>query len=188
MKNNSTQRHEAIQRQVDRGSLIVGVIFTAVSLYFAYGIYTSNQKQVDVAANYERVLATILDGKVSLTSHNPATGGNSVRTYQPRIHYQYEVGGNTYESTRFSYLAPASGDRQEMQAIVARFPVGSKQTAYYDPQNPGEAVLHRSTTRIDLTSGYFWVPFILVSAGLLMILAGWKGWLRRLRQIPGARH
>jgi hypothetical protein len=85
----------------------------------------------------------------------------------------------TPESKRFSFLGPSYSGREDAQGIVDRYPVGSRQSAYYDPERPGEAVLHKSVTRIDFFSGYFWVPTVMVVGGLLCMVAGWRGWTRR---------
>jgi hypothetical protein len=77
----------------------------------------------------------------------------------------------TPESKRFSFLGPSYSGREDAQGIVDRYPVGSRQSAYYDPERPGEAVLHKSVTRIDFFSGYFWVPTV-------MVVGGCCAWLR----------
>ncbi|GEM_PF-6658156 len=188
MKNSSARKQEVHQRKVDWGTLIVGLAFTTFALYISYAIYWSQQQQADAAANFEPVLATILDSKISQTTQRDAATGGPVRIYQPRIQYEYTVSGDTYQSTRFSYLGPASQSQEDVQRIIDRYPPGSRQSAYYNPGNPAEAVLHKGKTSIDLKSGYFWVPFILVAAGLFVIFVGWKGWMRGWRQTPGVRH
>ena len=167
--------------RIDWGTFIVGFLFTAFSLYISYAIYWSHQQQTDAASHFEPVLAKILDSKVAQHNQRDATTGGPIRTYAPHIQYQYQVNGQLYESTRFSYLGPSHRGKEDVEQIVARYPVGSKQTAYYNPDNPSESVLHKSMTQIDLFSGYFWVPFILVAAGVLIMLAGCRGWLRDFR-------
>ena len=152
-----------------------------LSLYISYAIYWSHQQQADAASHFEPVLATILSSKVTQHNQTDATTGGPIRTYAPLIHYRYGVNGPYFESKRFSYLGPGNRGKEDVEQIVARYPVGSEQTAYYNPDNPAESVLHKSMTQIDLLSGYFWVPFIFVVVGVLGMVAGWRGWLRDFR-------
>lgn len=176
MRNDSLRMRE---RKVNWGTLIVGLIFTTFSLYISYAIFWSHQMQTDAAASFEPVLATILDSKVLQSNQIDPTTTGPIRTYSPRIHYQYEVNGNTYQSTKFSYIGPTYSGREDVQRIVDRYLVGSRQTAYYDPGNPAEAVLHKSVTTVNLSSGYFWVPTVMIVAGLFCTFAGWRGWEQR---------
>lgn len=178
MSDGAKKQSDSRARKVDWGALIVGTLFTAFSLYISYAIYWSHQQQADAASHFEPVLATILTSQVAQHNQRDATTGGPVRSYSPHILYRYEVAGQVYESRRFSYLGPANRGREDVEQIVARYPKDSKQTAYYNPDNPAESVLHKSMTQIDLFSGYFWVPFILVAAGVLVIVGGWRGWFR----------
>jgi len=179
MKNDSIENKTGGARRPNWGLFIPGFLFTAFSIYISYAIFWSHQKQSDAAGTFEPILAKILVSEVSQINQRDETTTGPVRTYRPRIRYQYEVDGNTYQSTRFSYLAPAYSGREGAQEIVDRYPVGSRHTAYYNPAAPSEAVLHRSVTRIDFLSGYFWVPTLMVAAGFFCIYAGWKGWRTR---------
>jgi len=157
----------------------VGAVFSAVSLYFAIGIFTSGQQQNDAAANYLPVTATVLASDVvSSRTSNPGATGN-VTSYQPRIEFEYEVDGKTYRSKRFAYLV-SGFDRETVEGIVKRYPVGGRCTAYYDPAQPRQAILHRSAGGGGSTDAYV-VAVVLVSTGLLMLVGGWRGWLRDFR-------
>jgi hypothetical protein len=81
--------------------------------------------------------------------------------YQPRIEYQYAVGGRTYTSDRLVFGGPVSTSWQSpAAAIVARYPTGSHCRVAYDPSAPELAVLE---------SGSKWYHFVtpLFGAGIL---------------------
>jgi hypothetical protein len=174
-------------RKVNWEMLLPGLLFTAFASYISYAIFWSHQQQEDAARNYQPVVATILDSKVVESRVRDAATGGPVRSYQPLLRYQYQVDGRLYQSSRFSYLGPANSSRDTVQAIVESYPVGSQQTAYVNPSDPQQAVLQRSQVSVDLMSGYFWVPTVMVAVGLLLVFGGWRGWGRGLRQVPGAR-
>jgi len=161
------------------GLLGVGAVFSAVSVYFAIGIFTGGSQQRDAAANFEPVTATVLASDVvSSRTGNPGASGN-VTSYQPRIEFQYEVDGKTHRSKRFAYLA-SRFDRETVEGIVERYPVGGRCTAYYNPAIPEQAILHRSAEAGEFTGAYV-VAIVLVSTGLFMLVGGWRGWLRDFR-------
>jgi len=84
------------------------------------------------------------------------------------IAYEYSISGKTYTSNLVSYsgLANASVERD---ALISRYPVGTKVSVYYDPSNPSRAVLQpggSTTWRIPMAAGA-----ILAVVGLLYTVA-----------------
>lgn len=66
------------------------------------------------------------------------------RMFKPEIRFAYEVAGQRHESQTHSLFVNESSSDREAAAVVARYPVGAKVTAYVDPGNPAAAVLDRS--------------------------------------------
>ncbi|GJM06207.1 MAG: hypothetical protein DHS20C09_22030 [marine bacterium B5-7] len=176
--NDNTSDQES--RKINWELFIFGLVFSAFSLYISYAIYWSHEKQTDAAANFVSVLSTILDTTVTQTTVRNATTTGNTRTYVPSIHYEYEVDGKTYQSKRYKYLGDGYSNTQDAQSIVDGYPVGSKQTAYYNPNNPSEAVLHKSVpTEMSLM---VFIPALFVFVGFLAVFGGWRGWLRGLQK------
>lgn len=64
---------------------------------------------------------------------------------QPRITYAYSVNGAPFNSQRVSF---AGGYRpKEVDAVLARYPVGSEVTVAHDPQSPAEATLETGANK-----------------------------------------
>jgi len=88
-------------------------------------------------------------GTVLTSSVESRRSGNSTSTY-PVVVYQYEVKGKTYRNQTIS-----AGDQflnvrviGQAQKTVNRYPAGAKVTVYYNPADPGDAVLkNRSISR-----------------------------------------
>jgi uncharacterized protein DUF3592 len=91
--------------------------------------------------------------RMATVSQWPATMGNVIMstverrssddgyTDYPVVQYSYQVAGQTYQSYK---LAPGpdvggTGARK----VVAKYPAGAQVMVFYDPRNPGEAVLER---------------------------------------------
>jgi Protein of unknown function (DUF3592) len=93
-------------------------------------------------------LATYLDGMswretpCTIVSSRLTTDENKVFTVD--ILYSYEMDGRVYRSNRYDFSRIRSSEKEEKkQAVVARYPAGSRTTCYVDPDDPAQAVLHR---------------------------------------------
>jgi hypothetical protein len=97
-------------------------------------------------------------------------------SYDVRVEYAYEVGEETFTSTRVRY-DPLWGC-----ASAARFkadhPPGSPVMVYYDPEDPDEAVLQRGLDGGELFLTLFLLPFHLIMVG------SWSALARRGRTGP----
>jgi hypothetical protein len=80
------------------------------------------------------------------------------------IVYQYEVGGRSYQSNRYTFLSGSFGDDSRESRIVREHPPGRQTVCYVNPQEPEEAVLTRSFTP-EFVWALFPSVFILVGGG-----------------------
>ncbi|GAB4495436.1 MAG: DUF3592 domain-containing protein [Anaerolineales bacterium] len=90
--------------------------------------------------------------------------------YFPGLVYRYQVGEHEYTSDRFSLGAETEwGSPAPVQKILARFPVESPVTVYYNPQAPAESVLERRVTSGSLIwiFGFGLLVLAALSAGIL---------------------
>jgi hypothetical protein len=67
--------------------------------------------------------------------------GDDGDTYSVDIFYEYEADGELQRSNRYGFVGGSSSGRSGKQAIVRRYPRGSQQVCYVDPDDPLEAVL-----------------------------------------------
>lgn len=67
--------------------------------------------------------------------------GNPRGYYQAIVLYRYEVNGTTHESRRIRAVELFSNKPTEMQRLVGAYPPGSEVVVYYDPADPGYALL-----------------------------------------------
>lgn len=70
--------------------------------------------------------------------------------YRPRVVYSYEVNGRTYSGDRLAMGTVASSSLVAMaQKTADEYPVGREVQVHYNPDGPGESVLHpRSATHL----------------------------------------
>lgn len=86
-------------------------------------------------------------------------GSKGGRTWVLRLAYEYAAGGRIYRAGRVAFYRRCTGSCA--QELAARYPVGSQVQVYYDPAEPGEAV-------IDNTFRTLWLlPFFAVVCAAL---------------------
>ena len=81
-------------------------------------------------------------GNITRSTHehgNPHTGQCDTTD----LRYSYQVDGSTYEGTRLTLL----DYRTDLADAHVRYPVGAHVMVYYNPADPGEAVLEPGTGR-----------------------------------------
>ena len=109
------------------------LIFATVYKYF----------EVLIAARWSSVPGTILSAKVV---QRKAGGTGRDQTHAElrnfaEITYEYAVQGKRYRAARVSIGEDLGNYRVE--ETLAKYPVGARVTVFYNPTNPGEAVLER---------------------------------------------
>jgi len=66
--------------------------------------------------------------------------------YSPNIAYSYEIDGFAYESNRLEFVSTISKNSMDIREIVANYKAGDTVTVYYNPSDPGYAVLLAGTS------------------------------------------
>jgi len=155
-----------------------GFLLLALFSYFGYAVVSSQREQARVAETFPPVAAIVESSAVKSMYMD-----RNVRRYRVRIAYRYSVRGHQYRSTRYSYLGPGFASDGEARAVVARYPKGARFTAFYDPENPADAVVHREPPA--LSAAVMAVPFVLFGfIGLLMLVLGLRGTPRSSKASP----
>ena len=110
--------------------------------------------------------------------------------YSAEVAYQYTVADRHYTGTNITFNDQSNSDLSLFKEIVRRYPTGKTVKVYYNPGNPGEAVLENGFTSNLQLSLVFGVLFSL-AGGAIMIFFLWVaflGWRRNLatkRESPG---
>ncbi len=68
-------------------------------------------------------------------------GHGSKPRFRFDIKYQYQINGETYESSRVGFGFKGSDKKESVELILNRYPVGQKVTVYFDKSNPSFSVL-----------------------------------------------
>lgn len=140
----------------------LGLFFAVFGIYFiiaGYGARSWPAAEGMIEATNVRV-NILLAGRGSVTD----SSREARRTYYPEITYRWMVDGQTYTGTRFALgeAHPDFPDRQDAQEAARRFPSGQAIDVYFDPEDPGSAVIDRSLKLgafVPLPLGLFFAAF-----------------------------
>jgi hypothetical protein len=109
-----------------------------------------------------------VDGRVIRTSiqterssRDSATAGSV--TYRPVVVYAFSVNGATHEGQRVSFGEYATADEADARRVVEEYSVGRTVRVYYQPDDPGQAVLR---------PGLDGVPWFFLVIGGVFVLMG----------------
>ena len=162
-----TQRSHTVSSTNDgRGCLLVfGLFWTSLLLMLDVVGFAPLRKQL-ASASYKPAPAVVLSSEVEIDRSGSST------SYWPKIRYQYQVDGRTFEGQRYRYFKMSS--RKLAHRVVADHPAGKATEVYYDPKDVREVVLARGVEPNDFFFVLFLIPFHLAGFGLL-----WAGWPSR---------
>lgn len=104
----------------------------------------------------------IITSKVTMSSSHRLRDNKGI-SYYPDVDYEYVVDGKKYIGEKIFYGQYGSGMRDKIQKIADKYPAGKMVTVYYNPKNPGEAVLER---------GIRWSIFLALILGLIFVGVG----------------
>lgn len=127
------------------GSLCGGFFILVLAGVGVYMIVVSlrSRKKAESSQAWPHTLGQVVRAEVKRTS-NTDDDGHISYTYHPEVEYTYEVAGQTYSSQRLMFGAiRAYNTTAKAQRTLARYPVGSQVTVYYDPAKPADSVLER---------------------------------------------
>ncbi len=140
-------------------SLCVIVPFLAIAGFFLFSARRSSA-QAQASQTWPAVMGIVSASSVE-TSYSTDSDGISSTAYYPSVTYQYDVLGHQYRSDRVSFgFRVGSGNRAQAQAVADRYIAGNQIRVYYNPNNPGEAVLERTSQSSNIAK---WIVILIIA-------------------------
>jgi hypothetical protein len=142
------------------GSIGAGVIAVAVLLFF---IRRRSAARATASRTWPSTQGQVIAARVDVSSDSDRND-----SYSADIHYSYRVAGQEHTASRVAWGGRvSSGSRAAADAAVIRYPVGSAVRVFYDPKEPGEAVLEPMATGGLNRLTFIMVIFLVVGAAFL---------------------
>jgi hypothetical protein len=105
-------------------------------------------------------------GRVTGSGVEESSGSEGGTVYRAAVHYAYTVGGQEYQNNRRVFGdSVSSSNRGAAERTAARFVPGSSVPVYYNPANPQDAVLERTSGVAGLMFG-LGALFLVLGCGL----------------------
>jgi hypothetical protein len=117
--------------------ILVGAILALVGAAFVISAIV-NQRKARAAESWPIIPGKVL--RTEIREHVRRNNGVVTRTYEPVIHYQYNLMGTAYESKRLSFGSAQMKHEQATQ-ITEQYSEGSTVNVHYDPSKPEKSVL-----------------------------------------------
>jgi len=160
----STHKKEALTVSSKTGCggtmalVVFFAIFLFVGLFFMYLIADSVVMPYIRSGNFVQIPCTITRSEVSDRMDDGS------RLYAAEIEYDYEYLGQKYHSDKTGFSDSSGSWKGSYQAVVDRYPLGSQQVCFVDPEKHDYAVLERKWSWMFLMLG---IPglFVLVGTG-----------------------
>jgi hypothetical protein len=156
--------------------IFFGIVWSALVLVADGFVLVPACRQLK-AQSYLTTEGTILSSEV--TTHSDSDG----TTYGVAMKYSYEARGRSYTGDKYRYDNSTSSDHWAYRVVEAH-PPGKRVTVFFNPLNPGDAVLSAGLHGGDLFLALFLTPFNAVMLGFL-----WAGvhklWSWRRKAIAG---
>jgi hypothetical protein len=133
----------------------------------AYLLHEDNRLRA-IASTYRKTTCVVQTAEVTYELRRSGRRGRiQTRVFFPEITYAYTVDGREYVGDRYE-PTDRSMDAAEAEQVVSRYTPGRQQACWYDPANPGQAVL---TLQYDTRHLYG-----MAAAALLLLFGGVAGW------------
>ncbi len=142
--------HNISRKQTEPGpktKFFFGRIFPLIFVAVGFGVFWKGSSDMEMAKKSESWPAAegkILSSEIERRTSSSSNGGSST-TYHAEVEYEYTVDGKKYYGDRVSFGQYGSSDRGHASGIVNIFTAGKEVPVYYDPENPGTAVLDTNT-------------------------------------------
>jgi hypothetical protein len=120
-----------------------------------------------------------------ISERSVTTGRTSRPDYSPRLRYEYVVNGRRYEGDRIRAGQEGFSARWRATAILTRYQIGTEVTVYYDPDDPGRAVLEPGWNWMD-SYGRLLIGTCFSAIGLLALGVAYPVMRAEFRKFIGA--
>lgn len=130
------------------GAIVLGAIFVLVG-GFALALGVNDYRDGEATKSWPSTTAMVLSSEIhedTDTTRNANGRSRTRTTYRTEVRYEYTIDGSTYQGDQIK-TGDYSGSQGRANDTVNRYPAGANMTVYYDPVDPGHAVLERGADR-----------------------------------------
>ena len=163
-----------VRKKQKTGLLVICIIFALVGFGLA-GFGASIFVNARQSTSWPTAKGTILTSDVNKSTHRGTTnvgnsgGSQTVTSYKAAISYEYSVNGELFFSDKVSF-GETGESAARAYAKAKNYPPGQKVSVFYDPDNPGVAVLEPGVAKSAYLLMFMGVFFIILPFGIYKIV------------------
>jgi hypothetical protein len=146
-----------------KARMIGGVLFTLIGIGAGIPIFKGPISRMALSSYWVETPCTVIWSRVK--SHDSDDG----TTYSVDIFYEYQFAGQTHRSNRYRFMGGSSSGRAGKTGVVKKFPEGSQQVCYVNPDVPEQAVILRGFSPVAFVA---LAPVAFFVVGLVMLIGG----------------
>jgi hypothetical protein len=147
----------------------VGILFLLIFLLAGgagfYAAFLRPAFKILGARSWPAVPCVVISSEVK--GHDGS--GENGSTYSVNIFYTYQIKGREFKSNSYGFMGGSSSGYDGKQAVVARYPPGTRAVCYVNPEDPADVVLERGFTP-DMWFGLIPLVFVLIGSGGLCFI------------------
>jgi heme/copper-type cytochrome/quinol oxidase subunit 2 len=139
-------------------SLLITVVFFGIGVLLFF-IAHNKRKKAKAAQTWPSVPGQVVESRIEQFQKQDEND-KWYTAWRPQIVYNYAVSSRPFQGN----LTSSGYSRQQAEQTVARYPVGCQMPVFYNPLNPAEAMLERTSA-----TGYI---FMYILAGVFILVSG----------------
>lgn len=154
-------------------ALVCGGIFFLVFGGLGIWLIVTSRKQrqkLEASQSWPTAIAQITLAEVRERSDYDSDG-DLRRYYYPHVEYTYQVAGITYQGNKLTFGAQRGySSPKKANQEIARYPLGAQVKAYYNPENPQEAVLEQRAVGMNFMLIFGILALVIALCSLCVLL------------------
>ncbi|SKA97309.1 Protein of unknown function [Prosthecobacter debontii] len=125
-------------------ALLVTLAICGTMVWFGWTGFSKSK----ASENWPTAPGVISSSRV--VEHTKRSSGTTNKKFEAKIHYRYEVNGQSYQSDQVTFMDGRFNTRSSAESLANQFPTGLEVKVFYNPEAPAEAVLKRDISLLTL--------------------------------------
>ncbi|MDP2653307.1 MAG: DUF3592 domain-containing protein [Candidatus Omnitrophota bacterium] len=147
------------------------IAFGFCSIFLIVGLAVMNMGFKQIQKSKLSMTWPTVEGVVSSSDMGRHRDSDRGTTYSADVTYRYVLEGTTYVSSKVRYGSLNTSNPADAQRVLNRYPVGTKVSVHFNPDDPYESVLEPG-----MHGGVWFFPvfgsvFALVGAGMMFAVS-----------------
>jgi len=147
--------------------LLLAILCIGIGIGLGW-LWLDTLQAVSASEEWPSVAGSIESARLGKQLDSTSSTGKRRYLYSAEIRYRYSVNGVSHSGHRISFGDYSTDSPRDARRLLRHYPRGKSVTVFYAPDNPGEAVLERSSGVGNIVTLLAAIIFLLGGAGILL--------------------